>query len=278
VFQKEMPKILDDQSILFDSNALPAVLTQRYEWSGETLQMLDEHEDELNTISVPLPASRHPHCYWLDFTQLELNPYLDVLFGQRMEVRRGRCELRLSTASPGLPSLLDRTLSTSFLRVVEQTLFTKPRCKTLGLYVNDATRSEAIRATEEDPLWCDLRFLERINDEDGIRIGQLLRALVRQSGRIISTWTQQTQRLKHTVRTGHWIDDVWNLPGWPTVYIMLDHMEMREGLEPGFHATREGLLLTRGKREERQCEWMTRDLIEPSMSTTGRHPVNWHSP
>jgi hypothetical protein len=148
-------------------------------------------------------------------------------------------------------------LSTSFLRLVEQKLFSKPPCKTLGLHANNANRKRRdipLDINEIPVIEEPLEFLERINEKNGIRINQLLRALKRQSRQIIFMGTQQAEDLREKVRTGHRIDDDWHERGWPTVFIILDNSERSEGLDFGFHILRDGLLNARAKREEWQCE------------------------
>jgi hypothetical protein len=100
IFEGKLSRIEEYESTLFDSSSLPASLTQRYEWSRQARQMLNAHEDGLEMFfNVPPPKSRRPHCFWLDFTQFDTNPYLEALFKERFTIHQGRCEVHLSSPS-----------------------------------------------------------------------------------------------------------------------------------------------------------------------------------
>jgi hypothetical protein len=266
VFVAELAKLISNQSEVFETCHLPAIFTEKYDLPEATAQRLNDFEDRMGGLYDQQAVSRRPHCYWLDFTQLELNPFLDVLFAQPVVVKSGRCEIGLSE------SLLRPELSASFLRNVGQIFFTHPPCRSLGLYVHNP---EGAR-DDQDPIYSRFRFLERIHNEEGIRIEQLLRALNRQYRGALSIWNTQVADLKEKVRTGHWIDDIWTVPIRPMVYVIMDNPRMRQGVDIGFHQLRIMLLTDSGRsREKRQCEWTPRELIEPAKTTTPRRDVRW---
>ncbi|KAF1979301.1 hypothetical protein BU23DRAFT_447732, partial [Bimuria novae-zelandiae CBS 107.79] len=255
-FQDDLSRLVESQALRVRRVYLPGLLTQRFDVPTEMGQKMNEAEDRLGIVpDGPLLESRRPHCYWLDFTQLDMNPYLDVILAQSVLVR-----LHLSTSLPGLLSFVDVSLSSTFLHVVDQMFFTHQPCKTLGLYMHHPDRQDR----QNDEAYSELELLERIHDDGGIRIGQLLRALARQAHRPVSLWTTKTQQLR----------ECFVERNWPTIFIVLDNSRMRSGIDVGSHATRTSLLQTEESREFKQCEWTPRELIEPAKTATIRSQVN----
>lgn len=67
-----------------------------------------------------LPVSLQPDVYWLDLSQVTINPYLNLLFGKdnRMKHRSGRWEIDLRASTTCRDLLLEHNrTTTSVLRI-----------------------------------------------------------------------------------------------------------------------------------------------------------------
>ncbi|KAF2873626.1 hypothetical protein BDV95DRAFT_488823, partial [Massariosphaeria phaeospora] len=60
------------------------------------------------------------------------------------------------------------------------------------------------------------------------RFTQLLAALQEVSTTTLSTWLREAEELKELVRTGHWVDNVWLIPGAPKLLLLLHNGAMSE--------------------------------------------------
>jgi hypothetical protein len=74
--------------------------------------------------------------YWLDWSQFDINPHFQSLFGRRVRQQRGRLEIDLrrspSTASSSL--IFDHTLyPPCLLELLGPMFVTRPPCKTIGI-------------------------------------------------------------------------------------------------------------------------------------------------
>jgi hypothetical protein len=75
-------------------------------------------------------------------------------------------------------------------------------------------------------------LLERIHDENGIRVEQLLKALQTHAPAVLSTWIGRVKLLAEKVKTIHWQEDIWNVPGAPRISLLIDNAAMGyEGLD-----------------------------------------------
>lgn len=150
-------------------------------------------------------------------------------------------------------------------------------------------------------------MLLRLRNDEGLRVKEVLAALIQYAPRVLSSWLEQVADLKQKIGTGHWQEDVWHVSGIPRFTLLLDSANMEQEwigdgdhwqsimdaseVEPSSlsyerisaipmprsfcgHTTRLPYLIADGFREERQIEWVPRELIEPAPSSI-RFPVNW---
>ncbi|KAF2676887.1 hypothetical protein K458DRAFT_396466 [Lentithecium fluviatile CBS 122367] len=113
------------------------------------------------------PSSRQPDIYWLDLSQFNMNPYLEVLFGDRLSVKQGKYEINLRSSVSSSDLLFEPHLPLSVLSLLDQIT----------------------------------------HDEEGIRLGPLLRALEKHSANVTESWIEQTERLKAEVKRGYWLGE-----------------------------------------------------------------------
>ncbi|KAF2873627.1 hypothetical protein BDV95DRAFT_349062 [Massariosphaeria phaeospora] len=233
---------------------LPARFTQLRNLPASLLHSLDWLDDLGDHFAYrPSPPSnvrsRAPQTYWLDFSQLQLNQYLAILLGSRMKVVRGRCEISLR-------------LGPMFL--------TQPPCKVLGIYqVNEES------VPSDEGICTSLELLHRIQDEGGIKVERLL-ALDHVASTAMSTWLLASKKLEQRVQTCHWVDSVWHVPGVPKLVLLLHNSAMSETRpDVNWHVTRSQYLSAIGSREEREGEWIPRELMEPAKTTTIRTQIDF---
>jgi hypothetical protein len=293
----------------------PALFTQQLDLPDDVcsaLNDLDTVQNEKREFSAFCQLLRHARrsrkpdadIYWLDMSQFHFNPYFGALFGDRMQQRRGRFDIDLHSvysASPG-QLLVDRMrYPPSLLDCIGRMYLTQPPCKVLGVY--HQAKENATQSTHRVP---NVQLLERIHNAGGIRVSELLAALDRYAPVILSTWIQRVKDLAKKVETGHWQEDIWNVPGAPRISILLDNTDMgsdafdddvyldrvrhdlcdlnhpywgRPDIYPihemlDGHITRFHYVVADGWREERQGEWMPREMVEP-MKSTIRAPIKW---
>jgi hypothetical protein len=260
----------------------PAVLTQvssvAIQYYQDGLDHAKKDWEDLRIGRVPTSHEPASKAVWLDLSQFRLNPYLSIAFGDRMAVRRGRCEIALRPSKLH-PIHGTSRLPASFLAFIGNMLVCQPPCKTLGLYHYCPRQSEVYlydSEDSEDRSQSFLKLLLRIHDDQGIRVEQLLTALNHSCPAVLESWLEQAEELKSHIPGTHWIDDIWGLPGAPKIFIYLDNSQMKDGVNKNWHITREAYVSANGFREEREREWVPKELIEPSESTTGRSPINWY--
>ncbi|KAI4909410.1 hypothetical protein J4E90_008107 [Alternaria incomplexa] len=142
-------------------------------------------------------------------------------------------------------------------------------------------------------------FPAKVSNDHGIRVDEFMGALQNSLPAIRDTWLMNADRLVEEIQQAHWIDDIWTIPGAPTIRVYLDNVDMLDernviNLVPSsdeflaYHHARARVLglsshITRAAqmdaepfRRSREKAWISEDLIEPAESTTGRHPINWH--
>jgi hypothetical protein len=69
-------------------------------------------------------------------------------------------------------------------------------------------------------------ILARICDDEGVMISEFMEALHKLAPILLETWLPRAQKLVDEVEHSHWIDDIWNAPGFPRFFIHLDHTDM----------------------------------------------------
>ncbi|KAI1685982.1 hypothetical protein KJE20_03947 [Pyrenophora tritici-repentis] len=168
---------------------------------------------------------------------------------------------------------------------------TNPPCRAIGLYHHNSSMMAKCG-------W--KRLLARLGNNDDIRIGELLDALKRSAPTVLTAWVRNSEWLAYGIlQHTHWIDDVWILPGVPTIELHLDNVDMSDSaihidevkigaatmdtfnaaatasLGLRSHVTRIAEMNAMPFRRSRERAWISEDLIEPAESTTGRHPINW---
>ena len=251
-------------------------------------------------------VSRNPHLYWLDFTQFKINPYLPALFGTRLEEKQGRIDIKLQSNEAGNVSLLLTPLSEDLLNLLSSMSLTRPPCKAIGIYHSrDTTRYDPPGREHHEV--SNKELLVRLHSEQGVTIAEVVRALLKHTPRVLSSWLDRAADLRHKVLTGHWQEDIWHVPGAPCFFLLLDSLAMEQEwvgdqehaasiqqamseCSPGRemermmqipmsrsfcgHITRPLYLIADDFREERQGEWVPKELMEPSASSI-RYPVAW---
>ena len=132
--------------------------------------------------------------------------------------------------------------------------FTQPPCKTLGIYHHRYDKRKThdwARASSK------LELLGRIHNPEGLRVNEILSAFGQYSPIVLRTWIYRAHRLREQVAWGHWIDDIWCVPGALKLVPLLDNCAMKtegDGLDYGFHISRRAYLAAEGCRAERQGE------------------------
>ncbi|KAF2824861.1 hypothetical protein CC86DRAFT_420177 [Ophiobolus disseminans] len=155
--------------------------------------------------------SRHPHLYWLDFSQFAVNPYFSALFG-----------------SPGLLGL-NVILATTMYECwnLPQLRYLSP-----GKEIYESSNKE---------------LLVRLHNDKGITIGEVVRALNENTPRLYSAWLERAADLRSKISTGHWQEDIWHVPSSPRFYLMLDSSAMdQEWIGDQEHSAQIQLAMTNG--------------------------------
>lgn len=171
-------------------------------------------------------APVNTESFWLDFSQVQANPYFYHLFAQTGYMQNGHWEIPLNPSSNGLFPGRSSGLKL-FLESIGPMHVTYPLCKTLGIYHLDTSKKTGAGFH---------KLLVRLHNKDGIRISQLVNAMEQCTPTITWTWEQNVDHfLEKIVPVSHWIDDIWQLPGTPKLIVRLDSHEMTTG-GPGFEA------------------------------------------
>jgi hypothetical protein len=268
-------------------NEMDYAQRHRVNWRVRTVSRDDDDDD----------------VFWLDLSQLEMNPYLGTLFEGTHSLTQllGRWEVNVRGAASSGSFILDTfLLSQPLLEAIGSMHITQPPCRAIGLYVYDPKN----RVTAEP-----YQFCKRIRNPYGIQISEFLNALEECASVVLQAWEKQARLLHDKVNEAHWIDDIWKVPASPRIRIHLDNTEMSDEVvhEPEFHpsllpsgeyssqlpvepaireavdaamgyaahVTRNAYLTAEPYRAKREGSWISEDLFEPMQSETGRHPINW---
>ncbi|KAI0585082.1 hypothetical protein TUN199_05084 [Pyrenophora tritici-repentis] len=263
-----------------------AFQTQQLSLPKEYGQTIDD------ATGIPLqPSSEKVEQFELQFT---INPYLQAFFAENDQIthRLGRWEICLNAAATPETLTLNTFLSSKvLLDAVASMHITNPPCRAIGLYHHNSSMMAKCG-------W--KRLLARLGNNDDIRIGELLDALKRSAPTVLTAWVRNSEWLAYGIlQHTHWIDDVWILPGVPTIELHLDNVDMSDSaihidevkigaatmdtfnaaatasLGLRSHVTRIAEMNAMPFRRSRERAWISEDLIEPAESTTGRHPINW---
>ncbi|KAI4620959.1 hypothetical protein J4E83_005322 [Alternaria metachromatica] len=209
-----------------------------------------------------------------------------MLFSEEHRITRrlGRWEIGLRAMATFDTLLLAESAPQRLLiKAIGLMQVANPPCRCLGLYYPESDKY--IR-----PL--PLTLLRRLRRDDGIRVIDLLIALETIKSTVLSNWTKDAEKLREQVKKSHWIDNIWTLPGSPTIRIYLDNGLMAdeppyaaEGIADRDHYShpfrgdtykfRRAYMIAEPSRDIRQGEWVPEELFEPMESQTGRAPINW---
>ncbi|KAF2875985.1 hypothetical protein BDV95DRAFT_563140 [Massariosphaeria phaeospora] len=128
---------------------------------------------------------------WLDFSQLKISPYLDYLFPNRISARSGRCDIRLQPGVSAQECLFKASElpSSQLTKIIGSFFITEPPCKSVGIYV--AAREPAVHLCDFEV--SHTRLLVRLHNEEGVRIGQLISALMEYSAEVLADWIADTR-------------------------------------------------------------------------------------
>jgi hypothetical protein len=302
----------------------PARLTQRDDLPDDLSQILNNLDTTQDTAlyftwlgHVPREKalrSRHTHptLFWLDMSQLHINSYFENVFDGRTMQTRGIYDIALRPGTCTDSLLIDRTkYPPGLLKCMGAMYVTQPPCKVLGIYHSRNPQLKRGCLTDRTPV---VRLLTRLHNDLGITIGEVFAALEEHATTVLSTWTARAHELADQVKTGHWQEDIWNVPGAPRFSILLDNSAMGQddfdpekenqrmidnivnnriyhvddvtNLTPETHypkstlfeghITRHCYMFADGWRKEREAEWVPEELIEP-MKSTIRYPINWEN-
>jgi hypothetical protein len=65
----------------------------------------------------------------------------------------------------------------------------------------------------------------------GVRVGELVATLQSCPDKVLLSWIERVERVEELlskVATGHWVDDIWNVPEQPRVTMLLDRTSMMD--------------------------------------------------
>lgn len=94
------------------------------------------------------PTSRNPHRYWLDFSQLSINPHFAALFQTRFKEVGGRIEIELRPNATHDSLVINPSDEKELIDLMGPMLLTQPPCKVMGIY-QDANTGQSGRETHE---------------------------------------------------------------------------------------------------------------------------------
>ena len=244
----------------------------------EALDYVDTHSSPYRwrTPPKPMPTSRGSEnkSFWLDFSQLQLSPYLTNILQDRIMINRGRCEIALQPAGNAGEMLVERS-KIAMIDAISEMYITQPPIQVLGIYHTNVERD---RRRNDDNCFSDVELLGRIQDPQGIRVGQLFTALREHSSTVSSAWIDQATKyiVEKGIAIGHWVDDIWLVPGRPKMVLLLDNKEMRDGIDIHWHVSRPMYVTARALREEREAEWVPKEWMEPGKTLTVMSQINWN--
>ncbi|KAI4710739.1 hypothetical protein J4E89_004329 [Alternaria sp. Ai002NY15] len=299
-FELDVERIYDSWGKSKDRRAyyFPAKCAQRRDLPSHLSKILNHVDTSQPSEAFPwnhnVRISRETDIYWLDLSQFEVNPYLEALFAEEHQSKHllGRWEICLRKAASSLETLLlNSSLSSkALLDAIGSMHVTHPPCRALGIYHHDFSRRTPCGSNA---------LLTRVRNDHGIRVDEFMDALQNSLPAIRDTWLMNADQLVEEIQQAHWIDDIWTIPGVPTIRVYLDNVDMldeRNVINPvpssdeflayyhargrvlglSSHITRAAQMDAEPFRRSREKAWISEDLIEPAESTTGRHPINWH--
>jgi hypothetical protein len=248
-------------------------------------------QDQFNGNAL---ASKPIADHWLDLSQVETNPYFGLLgiWGDRIKQRLGCWEIDLHAHSVMKSPILEHDgITTALLGAIGSMCITNPPVRCIGIY------RDGIIAKDGDTRKKGL--LARICDNEGVKISEFLETLHQVAPILLETWLSRAQKLVDEVKHSHWIDDIWNVSGFPRFFIHLDHTDMpmhdidfgapgapsrgspsssnskTGSAGPRLPCFASAYLLVEPTRRERESEWLPEELSEPMKSTSGRAEINW---
>lgn len=287
----------------------PARFTQAKNLSTQSIDMLANlNQDQTSSfqrqyIAVEFDKEDDPAArYWLDFSQFQINPYFSAMLGSRMTTPMGRIEIAFQPSTNIHKALFSDLVPENIVDMVGSMFLTQPPCKTIGIYRNAYTTIHA----NGGYAWAETSHKElivRIYDPAGIKLAQIIAALIHHASAVLQAWLQSAKDLADMVTTGHWQEDIWRVPASPRFILLLDKKDMSavpwigdgeyfarlledenyvgpfstpNTLPPAFrgHSTRVAYLVASGFRKAREREWVARDLLDPGVSGV-RGPINW---
>jgi hypothetical protein len=99
-------------------------------------------------------------------------------------------------------SLINSTrYSPSLLEFMDFMFITQSRCEVVGIYHSQDTRFEPGQRRGERKS-C-LRLLNRVRNDSGVRVGQVIAALGEHTATVLSTWTTRAKKPADQASTGH---------------------------------------------------------------------------
>ncbi|KAI2480340.1 hypothetical protein Ptr902_08521 [Pyrenophora tritici-repentis] len=172
------------------------------------------------------PTSHHPNRYWLDFGQFEINPYFTALFPRWLACVNGRIEMTLRSELAG-SLLVNPFVSTKAFEFLGPMFLANPPCGVVGIYHNAYTTF----LPHEDREYLKIsnkELLVRLQNDEGVKLGDIIAALIRHAPRVLASWPEQAPTLREKIATGHWQEDVWRVPGHPRFILLLDSAAMEQ--------------------------------------------------
>jgi len=167
----------------------PARITQANSLSEDAYLAIRRSYQRFGWMGASTPVAKVP--LWLDLSQFQMNAHILQLFGSRMELNLGRCEISLK-AGTNQPCLLRGSLPGGrFAELIADMFLTEPVCKTLGIYMPQLHNNR-------------LRLISRVAQEHGIRVGHFLGTLQRHADKLLSTWQRQAEIIRQKVQNTHW--------------------------------------------------------------------------
>jgi len=204
----------------------PAKCAQRRDLPGPLSETLNHLDSTQPSHAFPwyhrVRVSRETDIFWLDLSQFEVNPYLEALFVEEHQSKHhlGRWEICLRAAASPQTLLLNSLLSNkALLEIFGSMQVTSPPCRALGIYHDDYWKTHTNGRNT---------LLTRIRNDQGVRVSELLYALQQVAPIVLETWFKNTEWLVGEILQAHWIDDIWNVPGAPTIHIYLDNVDMSD--------------------------------------------------
>lgn len=188
----------------------------------------------INPDGMQSLQSRHR----LDFSQCRLNPYFGALFDSRLKTPSGRVEITLRKNVPVESALLRDLATADVVSTLRSMFLTQPPCTSVGIYRNAYTSihvSDYAHLAEST----GKELVVRLNDADGIKLGQVIDALLQHASGLLEAWVERAKDLSDMVLTRHWQEDMWRVPGAPTFILMLDNTAMgQDWISEGEHYAR----------------------------------------